>query len=207
MRKFTRFMVAVDTLLVAGISLALLAWWIFGMMGVDAFLRPALDALACGIADPSLRPTLGAVGAGILFLHLVWMERVVRARASRSVIVLQKPDGTLILAVSAIEDSLERAVKQQSGVREVRVRVQPSLEPEGPMGVVVVASIHDSEGIHAVEERMRQAVRKRFGEVLPGRELRVSVRIRRFVAEEAKRERRDEPERVYRGPEYPIEGF
>ena len=28
-----------------------------------------------------------------------------------------------------------------------------------------------------------------------------------FLPEESKRERRDEIERVYRGPEYPIEGF
>lgn len=209
MRKFTRVVFLLDGLLVSGASLLVLAWGILShpALGLHHSLRSMEEALRISLGDPAFRLGLEAGAAGFILLHLFWVDWALRSRRRGNVIVVPREDGSLIIALSAVEDSLERAVKQQAGVRDVRVRVRVPREPESTADVVVVASILDAEGIHAVEERMRQAVKRRFQEILPSKALRVSVRLRRFVAGEPHRRRGDEVERVYRGPEYPVEGF
>ena len=207
MRRFTRLILTIDCLVVTGLSLLILAWGILTTFHVGRGLIPMGTAVRASLQDPAVRLGVQAGALVIFLLHLLWMDWALRARRRGSVIVMSKDDGSLIIAISAVEDSLERAVKQQSGVREVRVRVRVPQEPGQCADVIVVASILDAEGIHAVEERMRQAVRRRFHEILPDQSLRVSVRLRRFVSGEPSRPRRDDAERIYRGPEYPVEGF
>ncbi|GEM_PF-3938584 len=209
MRRFSRLILGIDGILVMGLSLAVLCWGILDIQHIDTTLRPLKDAALTALSDPSTRLGIQGTALGLLLLHLIWMERMLNSRRQANIIVVQKDDGTLIIALSAVEDSLERALKQQSGVRDVRVRMRKAESPDLPADVVCVASILDGEGIHTVEERMRQAVKRRFQEILPQQMVRVSVRLRRFVAAEGPRGRRagGETERVYRGPEYPVEGF
>lgn len=208
MRKFSRMMVGLDALLVTGLCLALISWALLVERGLsnDAQAR-FVRALSGATRDRAMLLSAGGAALGLLVLHLLWLDRTLRLRRQAGVIVIPKEDGSLIIAVPAVEDSLERVLKQQSGVRDVRVRVHVPEEPMAPADVVAVASVLDVEGIHVIEERMRQAVRRRFGEILRGRDLRVSVRLRRFVSGEARRSRPDEAERIYRGPEYPVEGL
>lgn len=205
MRKFTRLMVGIDVTIIMGLSLVLLCWGILCEMQMVMPREIVKAAVGEAASDPSIRMAIEVTAGALLLLHLVWMERVVRLARRGNVIELEKPDGTLVIAVSAVEDSLERVVKQQSGVRDVRVRMRVPEMPTLPVEVVLVASILDSEGILAVEDRMRQAIRRRFEEILPHLDLRVSVRLRRFVAGDGKP--REEAGRVYRGPEYPLEGY
>ena len=207
MRRFSRLILGIDCLLVTGFSLVVLCWGILEALHVEPSLLRFREALHGALKDPTTHLAVQGTAVGLIVLHLFWMDWMLRGRRRGHLIEVQREDGTLIIALSAVEDSLERALKQQSGVRDVRVRMRKSESPESPADVVCVASILDGEGIHTVEERMRQAVKRRFQEILPGQALRVSVRLRRFVAAENPRGRRGEAERVYRGPEYPVEGF
>ncbi len=207
MRKFTRLMVTLDVLVATAIAGFLLLWGILAGLGMTNHPASLTTLLQQAGADRSVRLGLEGASAGLLLLHLLWLDAAVRHSRRGNIIALQKEDGSLIIAVSAVEDSLERVVKAQSGVRDVRVRVRVPRQPGQAAEVVLVASILDSEGILAVEERMRQAIRRRFQEILPQQDLRVSVRLRRFVADESPKPRRGEVERVYRGPEYPLEGY
>lgn len=206
MRKFTRLMVTLDVIVAIVFAGFLLLWGILSGLGMAHHPTSLTTLLDQARTDRAVRLGLEGAAAGLLLLHLLWLDAVVRHSRRGNIIELQKEDGSLIIAVSAVEDSLERVVKAQSGVRDVRVRVRVPAQPGQPAEVVLVASILDSEGILAVEERMRQAIRRRFQEILPRQELRVSVRLRRFVAAEALKPRRDDGERIYRGPEYPLDG-
>ena len=210
MRRFSRLILGIDCVLVLGLSLAVLCWGILEFLHVETSLRPLRAEGLSALTDPTIRLAVQGTALGLLVVHLFWMDWVLRARRRANVIVVAREDGTLIIALSAVEDSLERALKQQAGVRDVRVRVRKAQSPDEPADVVCVASILDGEGIHSVEERMRQAVKRRFQEILPQQTVRVSVRLRRFVAAERGGRRpggAGEVERVYRGPEYPVEGF
>ena len=207
MRKFTRLMAALDVLVATSFAGVLLLWGILSGLGMAHHPMSLATLLDQAGADRSQRLILEGVAAGLLLLHLLWLDAAVRHSRRRNIIELQKEDGSLIIAVSAVEDSLERVVKAQSGVRDVRVRVRVPRQPGQPTEVVLVASILDSEGILAIEERMRQAIRRRFQEILPQQDLRVGVRLRRFVESEAPKSRRGDVERIYRGPEYPLEGY
>ncbi len=209
MRRFTKLILGIDCVLVLALSLSALCWGLLETLQVETTLRPLRAACLQALQVPTTRLAVQGTALGLLLIHLFWMEWTLRARRRSNAIVVTREDGTLIIAVSAVEDSLERALKQQAGVRDVRVRMRTAEAPQDPADVVCVASILDGEGIHSVEERMRQAVKRRFQEILPQQTVRVSVRLRRFVAGEAPRPRRagGEVERVYRGPEYPVEGF
>lgn len=116
------------------------------------------------------RPTfLLTFGLCAIVLHLGWVcAWLVLHSERRRYITAGRADGPVYVAVSAIEEALERSLQTLREVSRIRVRITPGQATSDPVTIGVQGVLWDDIDMTGATVRARELVEQRYGEIVPG---------------------------------------
>lgn len=165
--------------------------------------------------SPSSRTVLMLLAAYLVVFNVFYLMGNVFRRKYASIIKVVVPEGELTIDVSAIEDSLRRSVKKLPEIAEARVHLYKERKSDKPIRICTTFSAWEDANIKELTEKIQSAIKMRFQEILDVKEPPVftTVLAHIVVAKDAQRpeskkrakEREMAAQRVFYGPEYPID--
>ncbi|MEW6026367.1 MAG: hypothetical protein AB1599_03610 [Planctomycetota bacterium] len=121
--------------------------------------------------------------------------------------------GSFSIAISAIENSLRRAVRKLAEVNDAHVRVYKVKKPENkPIQIFTTFSVWEGTNVTEVTDKIRTAITIRFNEIIEVKEPPVFTIILSNIVEREHRKadtkKKDHElmeSEMFHGPEYPID--
>ena len=155
-----------------------------------------------------------AIGAFylVLFNLLYLIGRWVTRNYASSVKVSSQA-GSFSIAISAIENSLRRAVRKLPEINDAHIRVYKVRKPENkPIQIFTTFSVWEGTNVTEVTDKIRTAITIRFNEIIEVKEPPVFTIILSNIVERdhrktdsRKKDRELMESEMFHGPEYPID--
>jgi hypothetical protein len=154
-----------------------------------------------------------AIGAFYLILfNLLYLLGRWFTRHYASSVQVTTTGGSFSIAISAIENSLRRAVKKLPEIHDAHIRVYKDRKNEvKPIQIYTTFSVWEGVNVTEVTEKIRTAITIRFSEIIEVKEPPIfSIILSNIVERERKSEskKRDKEyieSQIFHGPEYPID--
>lgn len=185
--------------------------WFANMIDLGLVGQIANDV---NLNNPSLRIILVVLAAYLVLFNLLYIVGGLFTRKYATHIKLDIVQGGFSIALSAIENSLRRAIRQLPDVHDVHVRIYKDKKSE-IKPVRIHASFSTWEGIKVKEvtEKIQGVIRMRFNEIIEVKEPPIfDIALVNIVDKESKKaeSRKKEKglpgrEKMFYGPEYPID--
>ena len=149
----------------------------------------------------------------ILFNLLYLIGRWVTRNYASSVKVSSQA-GSFSIAISAIENSLRRAVRKLPEINDAHIRVYKVRKPENkPIQIFTTFSVWEGTNVTEVTDKIRTAITIRFNEIIEVKEPPVFTIVLSNIVEREHRRSSDSKKKdkelmeseMFHGPEYPID--
>ncbi|MDI6733054.1 MAG: hypothetical protein QME51_02655 [Planctomycetota bacterium] len=209
MKAISAIMKTVNWIVVVSFAVILLLWFgdviDLGMIGMWA-----TDLNESG---PTYR-ILFAIGAFYLVLfNLLYLIGRWVTRNYVSSVKVNSQAGSFSIAISAIENSLRRAVKNLPEIHDAHIRVYKVRKPENkPIQIYNTFSVWEGSNVTEVTDKIRTAISIRFNEIIEVKEppvftiiLTNIVEKERHKSEPKKKDKEFAESAMFHGPEYPID--
>ncbi|MFH1226616.1 MAG: alkaline shock response membrane anchor protein AmaP [Planctomycetota bacterium] len=165
--------------------------------------------------NPSMRTILILLAGYLVVFNLAYVLGNIFRRKYASIIKVTVPEGDLTIDVSAIEDSLRRAVKKLPEIAEARVHLYKERKGEKPIRICTTFSAWEDANIKELTDKIQGSIKMRFQEILDVKEPPVFTTIlsdivadkdsRRTESKKRAKERDMAAQRMFYGPEYPVD--
>lgn len=164
--------------------------------------------------NKSLRLILTLLAIYLVMFNVLYLLTNIFRRKYASTIKLNLSDGNLSIDISAIEDSLRRAVKKLPEIHDARIHIYKDRKAQNkPIRICATFSTLEGTNIKEVTEKVQSIIKMRFQEIIEVKEPPIFTIILSDIIErdEKRSESRKNKEkelanrRMFYGPEYPID--
>ncbi len=165
--------------------------------------------------SPSMRTILTLLAGYLVVFNFAYVLGNIFGRRYASIIKVTVPEGDLTIDVSAIEDSLRRAVKKLPEIAEARVHLYKERKGEQPIRICTTFSAWEDANIKELTDKIQSAIKIRFQEILDVKappvfttllsDIVVDKDSRKSESKKRAKERELAAQRVFYGPEYPVD--
>lgn len=155
-----------------------------------------------------------AIGAFYLVLfNILYLIGRWIARNYTSSVQVSSQSGSFSIAISAIENSLRRALRKLPEINDAHVRVYKLRKPENkPIQIFTTFSVWEGSNVTEVTDKIRTTITIRFNEIIEVKEPPVFTIILSNIVERdyrkadaKKKDRELMGSEMFHGPEYPID--
>ncbi|HLD35809.1 MAG TPA: hypothetical protein VJC37_03735 [Planctomycetota bacterium] len=155
---------------------------------------------------------LGAIY--LILLNITYLIGRWVTRNYASSVKVSSPAGSFSIAISAIENSLRRAVRKLPEINDAHIRVYKVKKPENkPIQIFTTFSVWEGTNVTEVTDKIRTAINIRFNEIIEVKEPPVFTIILSNIVERDHRRSSDNKKKdrelmeseMFHGPEYPID--
>lgn len=161
---------------------------------------------------PTYRILLAIGGFYLILFNLLYLLGRWFTRNYASSVKVTSPSGSFSIAISAIENSLRRAVKKLPEIHDAHIRVYKDRKNEAkPIQIYATFSVWEGVNVTEVTDKIRSAITIRFSEIIEVKEaptftIILSNIVERDRKSDSKKKDKDlNDTKMFFGPEYPIE--
>ena len=149
----------------------------------------------------------------LILLNITYLIGRWVTRNYASSVKVSSPAGSFSIAISAIENSLRRAVRKLPEINDAHIRVYKVRKPENkPIQIFTTFSVWEGTNVTEVTDKIRTAINIRFNEIIEVKEPPVFTIILSNIVERdhrktdsRKKDRELMESEMFHGPEYPID--
>ena len=148
------------------------------------------------------------VGVGLIVISVVWLLRGVFGVIRTNHIAFETNRGRILVTLSALQESLERALAEDDNVHDSRVTILNAGEPSKPLRILSQVVIYERADIISLQKYLQELLEERFKEMMAvDRPVRYDVELVRIRAKGRKKAQGEEKEEgsVFQGPRYPVD--
>ena len=150
----------------------------------------------------------------LILLNITYLIGRWVTRNYASSVKVSSQAGSFSIAISAIENSLRRAVRKLPEINDAHIRVYKVRKPENkPIQIFTTFSVWEGTNVTEVTDKIRTAINIRFNEIIEVKEPPVFTIILSNIVERDHRRSSDGKKKdrelmeseMFHGPEYPID--
>lgn len=162
-------------------------------------------------AGPTYRILLAIGAFYLILLNLSYLLGRWITRNYVSSVKVNTQAGYFSIAISAIENSLRRAVRKLPEINDAHIRVYKVRKPENkPIQIYTTFSVWEGTNVTEVTDKIRTTINIRFNEIIEVKEPPVfTIVLSNIVEREHRKPDKKDKElvesRMFHGPEYPID--
>ena len=175
-----------------------------GLCGVVGFFWKTLYAELSGWLAAPPGSVVGLV-AGIVLVVLtgVWAWAVL-LNVRREHIEFETTRGRILVGLGALQDSLARALMEDTSVRDAGVTILNARKVGKPLRIYGEVGIYERGDLLGLQKHLQEILEERFRDMLAiERDVRYDIELVRIRARGPKAETEEEE---FRGPQYPVDG-
>lgn len=164
---------------------------------------------------PTYRILLAIAGFYLILFNMLYLLGRWFTRNYASSVKVTSPAGSFSIAISAIENSLRRAVQKLPEIHDAHVRVYKDRKNETkPIQIYTTFSVWEGVNVTEVTDKIRTAITIRFSEIVEVKEAPTFTIILSNIVERDQRrgdgKKKDKDKdlndtKLFYGPEYPID--